>query len=431
MSSRLRRTIPFLIFFLCYCIMSLFIVSHDDDLVFKAAIEEYGSFWGWATWFACNWGGRVVPQGILVTLLQLPDIVFTIINSFFGTVLVYYTYRVVDYNKQIPCGIWLFGIPFMVIISISAEILAGTVLWKCAAVLYVWGLATMFIALFPYVTTIHQKQCTSIEWIIAFFAVVYTASFEQAGILMSTMCVILLLYILIQFRRIPSARIMFLTAESVGATAFFCFLPGNQVRYTEEIAYWYQGFGMFSLPEKILNGLNYAVSSIEMEIMPVMILMVVAATIIIIRRGYRILSAGALLSVIYLVLCEINTLGSSIGSSLGWFSSVFFLQSFETAIFDLSWARIVAMTVHYMVFVYVGCIVSLAVEKDSRLIVFLLYYGGLCTMLMMGFSPTIHASGSRPCFICFYLMIVIVIKLIEVLYYETTKNLRSMGDSIK
>ena len=41
-----------------------------DDFIFMKAIEDYGSFGNWLRYFAENWSGRLIPQGLQVIILQ-------------------------------------------------------------------------------------------------------------------------------------------------------------------------------------------------------------------------------------------------------------------------------------------------------------------------------------------------------------------------
>lgn len=85
-----------------YFAMSWFIVSRNDDFVFKAGIERYGSFIGWVNFFSHNWGGRIIPQGILVLLLQTSEIWFHLLNASMWFILLLYICRVLTMKE---CGI--------------------------------------------------------------------------------------------------------------------------------------------------------------------------------------------------------------------------------------------------------------------------------------------------------------------------------------
>ena len=177
---------------LAFFFVSLFVVNRNDDFVFEAGIERYGSLWGWIKFFSNNWGGRVIPQGILVILLQLPDAFFNIINASMWVVLVVYICRVFD-----PLGVWnrefeIFAVSFLIFTVIPYAVLNEAVFWRCAIVLYHWGTACALIVFYPFICVMNGKKYNKYDIIASFLACIYASSFEQIAVFMSAACIIYL-----------------------------------------------------------------------------------------------------------------------------------------------------------------------------------------------------------------------------------------------
>lgn len=193
-----RKYVGTAAFYICawltYFIMSWFIVSRNDDFVFKAGIERYGSFAGWVDFFAHSWGGRVIPQGILVLLLQTSEFWFHFINASMWIVLLIYICRVFDYEGAWDRKAEFLVLSFSIFTFIPESVLAGSVFWKCANVLYLWGIAGMLVTIYPFVCIADGSRYKRHDFALAFIACIYTSSFEQGAIFMSAAVVVLLVY---------------------------------------------------------------------------------------------------------------------------------------------------------------------------------------------------------------------------------------------
>lgn len=417
MAQKAKQLIPYFVTFILFLLLSSYMESRNDDLIFQAGIEKYGSLHSWAKWFGWNWGGRIIPQGVLVVLLQLPSSVFHLINAGFLTLLTSMVSNIFGIKIRNHEGIGFMVISVMMITLIPMQIFHTTVFWKCASVLYIWGFATLFISLIPFLLAVYGETVTWYEYIISAAATLYTTSFEQTGALLLG-CTIVCLYNIIRYKKVP-VQLIFLSILIIGTTIYFCFvLPGNSVRLESEIVAWYSNYSMYSLGEKLLIGLNYTVTGIEEEIMPVLLLL----CILLLIKSYQdceikadckrlnnimlyVVTGFFLLRLVDIIGKENSSEGS--GSIL---SSIFSLYSPEIVIYDISSIKVFLNIFHYLMFIILGCcLIFINQDRVKRMLAFMFYFGGFCTSIMMGFSPTIHESGSRPRFICYFLLVALVL----------------------
>jgi hypothetical protein len=250
MKRKIWRNLPYVFVFAAFLFISSYIQDRNDDLVFMESYQQYGSLIEWIRWFANNWGGRVIPQGLLVVLLQLPPIFFGILNGAAAMALAVFSKRIIDRNGRIPDGAYCFALVLGLLFVFPGEVLRGTLYWKCADVLYLWGFSALFVALYPFVCLMRGKRIGIPAWIAAFLCAAYTASFEQAGICMTGMMILLYAYHVFFLGgceggaqnpagRFGTVPVIVLLIVSTALTIVFSMMPGNAVRLEEETVRWY------------------------------------------------------------------------------------------------------------------------------------------------------------------------------------------------
>lgn len=406
-----KKYISMVAFYICvwlvYFIMSLFIVSRNDDFIFKAGIERYGSFAGWVNFFSNNWGGRVIPQGILVLLLQRSEFWFHFINASMWIVLLIYICRVFDYERTWNRKAELLILSFSIFTFIPGSVLAGSVFWKCANVLYLWGIAGMLVTIYPFVCIANGNSYKRHDFALAFIACVYTSSFEQGAVFMSAAVVVLLTYDLLKEKKVD-LWLCLLAGTSCALTLFFYKMPGNAVRTKAEVLGSLPKFDMFSVPDKILLGIRYAVENSEAQVTVLYVIMafIVFVSVFRIRREDKFFKTIAWILIGYFIFCWAICEGKSItGSDGNILEKIYLCINVDTVSFTFSFIDALLECIHIGMIVLLGYMLVIIVPGRVNPLTFISYYGGLATMAIMGFSPTIYASAERPRFIG-YLMLV-------------------------
>jgi|GEM_PF-1012067 len=392
---------------LAYFAMSWFIVSRDDDLVFKAGIERYGSFLGWVKFFSHNWGGRIIPQGILVLLLQVPEIWFHVINASMWLILLIYICRVFDFNRAWNRKAELLVLSFSIFAFIPANVLSGTAFWKCAAVLYLWGAAGTLATFYPFSCVMYGKRYSRFDIVFAFLACIYTSSFEQGAALMTAGAVVLLVYVSLKEKKID-IWLLLLTGTACVFTVLFYKLPGNAVRAKAEVLGQLPKFDMFSVPDRILLGIRYAVENSESQvtILYVMLAFLVFFSVFIFRKKDRFFKAAAWAVLAYFLFCWVIWEGRSIGGSDGnILEKIYLCVNVDTVSFSVSFKDAFLECFHIGMIALLGLMLMMAVPGNINPFIFVSFFGGLATMAVMGFSPTIYASAERPRFIGYFMLL--------------------------
>lgn len=422
MRNKAKKVAYYVVIFCALLLLNSFVESRADDLVFKAGIERYGSLSSWATWFSSNWGGRVVPQGMLVILLQLPDLVYSILTSLVMLllgILALDTFGI-SLGSSHATGLLLLFVLLHALLPF--ELLRTTVYWKCACVLYVWGLAALLVAIRPMLYELRGDSCGLLTYAVAVPAIVYTASFEQAGAVMAGWMVLAAAYHLLTKRALPDIKSLALLIFALVATFGFSTLPGNDYRMTEETIAWFQSFDAYSLVDKILLGTSTSITMLEREALPIIVL-ICMVLVYLYGKPDRVecdtsipWDALARAILVYFVFCEIRVIGQNVSANTNIFTKLYTLYTPDKPQFVVTLGRTVCDVIHYMAYVLLGCCFASVGSSDGRFVAFSSYFAGFCSMFIMGFSPTIYASGSRPRFICYFILVCLLMRLLALAY---------------
>lgn len=407
--KRLIKLCPYIFVFIVAFLLSCYIITEMDDLILKDAINKYGSLIEWARFYGKNWGGRLLSQGLLVVLLQLPDIFFQIINAFMWTLLIAYIVKIFDYNHNMNKEFAFVLFFFMMVVLLPSNVLRWTVFWKSASVSYVWGTASALVTMLPIVKIYFNDVPSVGDWIFAFICCVYAANYEQIAVFMCVGIFGLLLNIFFRKDKLQNGLIIrgsVLLLLSIVFTMLFLSMPGNKARLTSEIIQWYPNFNMYSIYDKAFIGINYAIGESEKRISFLFLALSFIVLLSNLKKSNTIIRIISFICFIFYLFNFIHRIGDSFDNSNFYvLSRLFALADFEGTDFAISAKRTVAECVNVVMISFLGTSLCTLEERKFDMIIFISFFGGLATMVMMGFSPTIYASGNRSMFICFLLLL--------------------------
>lgn len=381
------------------------LIDKMDDSNFRDGIANFGNIFAWMKFWGESWSGRVIPQGIMVLLMQIPDIGFHLCNAGMWMILLYYTWRNLDVFKKTDWKISMPVLFFAVFAFIPVKVLDDSVFWKSANVTYLWGMAAFMAAIYPFTALLQGKKYRRRDYVISLIACLYAAGAEQCGALMSGIMICAVVMLVLRKHGIER-EILILTAFSCALTAYFFLLPGNSVRMRAEILGNFQNFDMFSPLDRALWGITYAIGHAEGEIPELMALLAVVnlVGIIKLKRKDHLQEFLSWCTVIYFVCNFFDTMSRQMQEGTTYMSSWFSLIEINTTDFGISRPALVAELINVGMIVLLGMDIAWITEKFD-ILAFGLYFGGFATMWLMGFSPTIYASAERPRFIGYYCLL--------------------------
>ena len=431
MQKRCIKSIGLLFTILFFFFQSLYISNRADDFVFQQALVRYGSFGEWMKYFSGNWSGRIIPQGLLVLLLQLPDIVFQTINALMWGLLLAYIWKIYDYRNSFNTDVALPVSGLVILSIIPAAVLQGAVFWKCANVSYLWGTALSLVAVYPFVISLHGDKESKNDFVYALLASTYACSFEQIAVYMSTAMFIFLLSSTIK-NGLLSKRNLFLTLYSVLLTVYFYQMPGNKVRYQVEVIERFQKYDMFSLSDKYLLGIKYAIGNVEAEV-PLLLLCISALSCYATlehRRNDLLFKALCIINVSFFILNYINQTGIMLAGGSSVLLRAFLFVDVDAAGFGINVVTAFFELINVGMITFLGMSLVFIIPGETDVVSFVSYFGGIATMAIMGFSPAIYASAERPRFIGYLFLICTLINMLSSLKKTITKSIMSYADMV-
>ena len=363
-----------------------------DDVSFHNSWFESGfNLIEWLKTRYATWSSRILIEFVMMILLQIPSTLFCIINSLVITTAAYLIYRLFapkgdnkTVSSIIVCLLWL-CIPFKLYTSVG---------WIAGSLNYVWPLTALLVALLPLKKLAENVHPTWHNYGISIICAIFATQSEQTVIILLVVSVAFLIHSFVYKKSHVYTYILLLISIIGALFVFLC--PGNIIRTVQETATWFPEYVNFTLIDKFDLSFSAVTWNYYYNI-PIFALLISSLSFIIVMQKNkswlaRIISVYPLIFTVFiLVLFEQDSFsifsihGDGIYSE-GHLSLSRFL--FYSALL-LSFCFLIIDT--YLIFK----------NKIQTLIGVGILLLGFASQAILGFSPTVWASGERTGFIMF------------------------------
>jgi hypothetical protein len=366
-----------------------------DDFYFSSASVNHHLI-PWLNERYHTWSGRLFPDAMAFILLGNWLWVWRIINPIFIIVLAYGLVRI--WKKRVGVVDLLSS---LVILGYFREsVLSSGFFWITGSMNYLWPVTLGLLAMIPYADFLFRDVSLSNKYLYILSIISgFLASIgnEQAALCMSCFA-ILFHFEVIRQKRSQEKILILQTVMIIAGTCILLFAPGSQIRWVKEVAYWFPGFDRLSLKDHLYLGTIWGFQKLFFD-MKNLVLLLSAFAIVLSRKDQKMRKSIVfkLFTFLFLVilLLHVNSLG--LGQLYGFteiknfrftsalISSVLLQKHFILALFP------------YVFWSIYSCILVYLIIKNSRNRLFGLFtfLATLATLVVMFFSPTIYASGSR------------------------------------
>lgn len=399
---------PIYVCMIIYTIIHLFMIKGIDDLFFSTACESINLFEFIAQRYQ-TWTSRIIIEGILVILCQyLPMIIWKALNIGMYYLMIYsISELIIEKDKRIFNTIMCI---FLLVIPIDIFKEAG---WMATMNNYLWVAATGIYSLTLLKKILENKKLTFLQIVSYILAIIYASNQEQmAGILFILYTFFGIFYIAKNKRVKPILIINYTIIVLQIIVVLTC--PGNLNRKIQEEAHWYPGFSDLSILEKLTNGflsmMDYVIESGRIIFFSLIIFITYTVFKKYKSNIYRVISSIPLFLVIITKYC-IRILNEP--------SHIYLIQDSQIYLY----AKLI-LYILILLFMTLG-IWIISKDNNSKLInVFIIYFTGFISRLIIAFSPTVYASGERTSIFWYISFIIIIILTIQEIYEEKeiTKN---------
>lgn len=426
--------------FIFYFIISTGIINKDDDLVFMNAFEQFGGIASFIKFYYNHWSGRIIPHTLLVLMLNLWQIIFFIVNALLMTLLVWAVIRLctadsglyfnkTEHTSNAEINIITVAFAAALIFLPGHEMLNRTVLWKCAAVLYVWCSACAVSAVYPLIARMYKKECKVRELIILVPASVYACSFEQTAMFMAAFMLIIAAVNFIKYKSLTVTEIVLLIVTLI-MTAVTILVPGNWERYSLEIIMDISCYDMYTIIDRIVFAISYMLGGIR-DYFCIFLMLISASVFAMVYRHhkswiYRLISAVPVLY--YILACVYKVLNNYYGDSkTAKFLGHYFFNYIDVGAeqFEISYGQWFSMFIGLLCICIVVIMLLAGISYEREWLASVMFAAAICESVMIGSSPSVNTSGIRGLFMTFLFLLITVLRIFVLLYRETLEQIKN------
>lgn len=403
-----------------------------DDVFFAEGNLPFGAFLAerYRTWTS-----RILIEAEIKLLTAAPAWVWKILNILMVLLLVWVTADLFGIESRKAPGKISSQILFFCMLGCLPVLSLCDAGWIATTVNYLWPMTLGLVAMRPLKHWIRGEKCSAWEYPVCPVCVIFAANMEQGAAILFGVYLLCGIYISLKGGRLSSFYFVLLFCV-VFSVLFILTTPGNAIRYTKEMNHWFPGFDELNLYEKILMGfidsVNYYASAGGGErtnfIFALLAGILLAGVLQKNReRGFRFQAAAAFVP--FLFYWGIGQMGNSLlqvnafkrgGHVVGLFGKNRCLSTGAGAFDYLGWISysrkmvLLQAGIYLALMLCVGAAICFIHGKSAEtLLELLILGGGFCSRVMMGFSPTIYASGERTSLYCSAAILVVCLRNLE------------------
>ncbi len=381
----------------------------DDTSYFSSMLEEYSLFsFLKMRYFA--WSSRIIIEGFLVVLsrhLYLWRILDSLVYTIFICACNRLLFQKISFKNLLLTGLVLLLYPFL---------LVGETGYCATSLNYLWPLALMMVGFLPYRFYLYHERIPRYLYPISVLSILYAINHEQAVCIVFAVSVFFFIYAFIQksSKRYP----ILLVLPSTISLIFILTCPGNSNRMGIELAHYYPDYTNANIMDKIYLGMVSS-TSILLDCTWIIYFFSFILFLSIIRnvekklpRVISFIYFGMLTFIFLLkVYCEIKNYQYGL---FNYFTQVGNVFVFSRA--NICWLLLIGFLFCTMIYLFYQ------LDKKKCIIPIFILLLGCGSRLMMGFSPTVFASGKRTVIFLFFSFLFLSILLIK-RYFSSFKKI--------
>lgn len=389
--------VPFMILFVLTLLIASRVTIHPgDDEIFRDSFVNNGGIIGWFKNYTAIWSGRVIPHFILIVLLNTNLIFWGIINSFMFVVLAIGIFLLVvkksDSDKNKTFIAWVIC---ALIFFIPTAVLSSAGVWVTGSVTYLWPMAFAFLAILPFKRLLTQEENSKILIIISILSGIYASYSEQSAAVMIAFNIFIIIYSLI--RKIKVKWYHYFSYIVILINSIYSLtVAGNAVRSQAEKLRFYCDFDMLSVIDKIFLGLKVTFNQLFNSGNVFLLFLSILIMLLVERKQCDYITK--LMAVVPLVYSSLKFIGFE---DLYKFSNVnpLYVGGIN------QYLSYIAAMICCLIIIYLFYIIF---DQEDCILISLMFLAAISCSLVMGFSPTVYASGSRIFFATNVLLIICI-----------------------
>lgn len=406
---KLRQYIPVIMFAAAvFCIVNEVNIISGDDTVFLHAPTLYGGIDYAISSLYDTWAGRIPVLYTTMMILNMDISIWRTMTTIIFIIALMTLVMACCYSKK---NIWvkttLAAVGAVLLALIHPDIWYQSILWITGCFNYLWGTAAMLVVLIPFFYHMMNRSVPKWLYVISALCTFYGCYIEQSAAFAAAYSVFVLFILCIRHK----GKFITYIKNNIGLIIITVFIiinsillftaPGNYVRNESELIQWFPSFDMYDTWDRIIFGLANTMNALRMYGVWFMIILCLLLLKTCIHRRDYFMSVLAILVSAYFIGMAFYPMNIENAYWLYDFSirkEIYFEPSlYQSLTIALSVIGIIAI----LLWKLFDC------EKDSKYLS-VIFIGAIFTGIVMGFSPTMFASGDRVYFILFIFLILVI-----------------------
>lgn len=341
-----------------------------------------------------QWSSRFLIEMVLVTIASSPLIVWKVLDTLMIVLLFYSGNKLLNVKDR---KILIFEILLIMILPWKVF---GETGWIATTLNYTWPITLGFYGF----SILLEEKTNFLKQIISFLCIIFACNQEQ-------MCCVMIAFIIICFcirtfqkKNNKVFLIPFIICILMGVLHIIC--PGNSMRQISEMQTWYPAFQNFDVLDKISIGIISTVTAILFDFR---IIYIAFIGMLILYTKYLPLNKKLSYIIQFILACFIFINIYPFDST----QLMFYSKAQESIV--ITFMNFVLPVLLFSLLISIVIYLILKTKNKYNYMFVLLFLSGICSRLILGFSPTVYASGKRTViyfYIVCYLLTVFIMKTI-------------------
>lgn len=345
-------------------------------------------------------------------------ILWKALNIFFVELLALSVSRLINIEKNFTID-WLI-VGFIIMYPFVDMSSSG---WIVATGNYIWTLSTGIYTLEKVNKSLKGIKLKWFEVIVSGFATYYSANFELMTVILMIFCVLGLIRYY-QIYKKKNVFIIFQIFVISGSLLYILSAASIKARYNNAIIY-FPDYKMLSLIDKAMLGFTTTMSTLIARHNTIfLIFTILLACMVIFKCKHFLLKIISLIPIVITYICSFQIYGS-IDKIMKYTDPKFGMSDYR---------RITAETFDkfsYYIPIFIsiltlGCLLislwAIGTDVYESFLYILIFGAGLCSRIVLGFSPTVYASSMRTFVFLYFGIIICSIMIIRAMLISERKS---------
>lgn len=415
--NKSKLLVAFILFMLVFLIHHNVKILEGDDTVNRAYFNDIH---GYIIKLFTQWSGRIVLFIILVIMLNINIIFFKIFNSIVILLFIYAVRYIVlmfnDDNKEDEKSNKLLFFTLALFLMMPIPMMQNAVLWLTGSFNYLVPTTALFITIIPFIKIVLNKQINMKEYLLYVPIAILAANTEQTSAILVCFSTIMLIMNKFKIKKSIIFYYIFIVVLSI----IFLNAPGNVARLDQTYSKHIHDFAMFSGFDKIYQGTVLTLNSLINKNNFIIIVLSLLVFINICKsadsKKYEKIISG--IPFIYILLSKLpvnNIMSVLVTDEINYefsLDTIFYKFNYygDYVLPDIKAYIPMAIGLFMMLGLWILIFFSFKNKKQGFTFA-LLYMAGVASSVVLGFSPTMFASGDRIFFVQTLINILICIAL--------------------